>query len=197
MKKLIYSFILILTLFSFNQSIAQTNSMVEYEPTADHPFGKLNPEAPKELNDFAPMIGLCDCLSERRNQDGTWQDPINMIWKFKYIMNGMAIQDETYKADGVHSGSIRQFNQDSLQWYVHYYSSNSPTPRLSSWAGDKKEDKIVLSMPQKAPNGMDGFSRLTFYDISNNGFKWIGEWTDTAGQIAYPFWKIDCTKRKM
>ena len=51
-------------------------------------------------------------------------------------------------------------------------------------------------MPQKAPNGMDGFSRLTFYDINDDGFKWIGEWVDEAGQITYPFWKIDCTKRK-
>lgn len=171
--------------------------MAEYEPSADHPFGKINPEAPKQLSDFGPMIGLCDCLSERRNKDGTWAEPIKMTWKFKYIMNGMAVQDETHKADGVHSGSIRQFNLDSLQWYVHYYSSNSPTPKLSSWAGDKKEDKIVLSMPQKAPNGMDGFSRLTFYDISDNGFKWIGEWIDTTGQVTYPFWKIDCTKREM
>lgn len=196
MKKISYLLPFFLFLFSSNAANSQSNSMMEYEPSADLPFGKINPNAPKQLSDFQSMIGICDCASERRNQDGTWQDPIKMVWKFKYIMNGMAVQDETHKEDGIHSGSIRQFNSDSLQWYVHYYSSNSPTPKLSTWAGGKQNDKIVLSMPQKAPNGMDGFSRLTFYDISDNGFKWIGEWVDTSGQVAFPFWKIDCTKRK-
>jgi len=81
----------------------------EYEPTALDPYGMKNPKAPKQLDDFKPMIGMCDCDSERRNPDGTWAKAVKMTWKFKYIMNGMAIQDETLKADGKHSGSIRQF----------------------------------------------------------------------------------------
>ena len=197
MKKAIrFLSLLILIIFS-NQIIAQSEPSMEFEPSADHPFGKMNPNAPKELADFAPMIGICDCISENRNPDGTWQEPLKMVWKFKYIMNGNAVQDETFRENGFYAGSIRQFNPDSLSWYVHYYSSKSVNPKLSSWAGGKKEDNIVLSMPQKAPNGMDGFSRLTFYDISEKGFKWKGEWVDTAGQITYPFWKIDCAKRKM
>jgi hypothetical protein len=196
MKKPTILLVFVLLFFCLDQAFSQSDSMMEYAPSEEFPFGQINPKAPNQLNDYAPMIGLCDCLSERRNQDGTWQDPIKMIWKFKYIMNGMAVQDETHKEDGIHSGSIRQFNSDSLKWYVHYYTSNTASPKLSSWAGGKQDDKIILLLPQKSPNGLDGFSRLTFYDINENGFKWMGEWVDTAGQISYPFWKIACTKQK-
>jgi len=169
----------------------------EFEPSADHPFGLPNPKAPKELLDFAPMIGECDCKSQTRNPDQTWAEPEDMRWRFKYIMNGMAIQDETLKADGAHSGSIRQFIADSTRWYVHYYSSGLPSTTLPTWEGNKTEEgKIVLYRPQKAPNGMDGFYRLSFYDMNDKGFKWVGEWVDASESVVFPTWKIDCSNGK-
>lgn len=185
------------TLFLLFFSIVFLTAQHAYEPSAEHPYGLKNPKAPSQLDDFEPLIGLCDCDSERRNQQGEWDEPVKMTWKYKYIMNGMAIQDETLKADGAHSGSIRQFNADSLKWYVHYYSSLTPSPTLSSWEGVKNEDgKIILYKPQKAPNGTDGYSRLTFYDISETGYKWIGEWVDASESIVFPFWRIACTRTK-
>lgn len=192
MKRL---FLFFTSMFLFvHFSIAQDTSY-PFEATEEFPFGQKNPAAPKQLADFEKMIGECDCYSQRRNPDQTWQDSIKMIWRFKYIMNGMAVQDETLKEDGVASGSIRMFNADSSKWYVHYYSSNSPAPSLKTWVGGKVGDKIILNLPQKAPNGMEGISRLTFYDISDKGFKWIGEWVKEDANIIYPFWKIECTKR--
>lgn len=167
-----------------------------YEASDEFPFGRINPTAPTELNDFEKLIGICDCKSESRNADGTWAEPIDMEWKFKYIMNGMAIQDETLKDDGKHSGSIRQYSKDSARWYVHYYSSAAISTRLSTWEGNKKNDDIVLYREQKAPNGMEGFYRLTFSSISSIGFNWIGEWVDKSEKIIYPTWKIHCKKRK-
>ena len=169
----------------------------DYEPSADHPYGLPNPEAPEQLLDFAPLIGECDCKSQTRNADQTWAEPSDMLWRFKYIMNGMGVQDETLKTDGRHSGSIRQFIADSTRWYVHYYSSGSPSPALPTWEGNKNEaGKIVLYREQKAPNGMDGSYRLTFYDIDDKGFKWIGEWVNVDESIVFPTWKIDCSNGK-
>ena len=183
--------ILLPFLFLFSTLIiAQT----EYEPNDEFPFGRLNPDAPKKTADFAPMIGKCNCKSVNRKPDGTWNEEVDMTWSFKYIMNGMAVQDETLKADGLHSGSIRQFNADSSRWYVHYYSSPFVSSALPTWEGNKKDDKIVLYREQKAPNGMDGSYRLTFYDMSETGYKWIGEWVDTTEKIVYPTWKISCIK---
>lgn len=182
---------LLVLLLSANIVLAQ----YEYESTAEYPFGRQNPDAPEQLQDFALLIGSSQCQSERRSPDQTWADPIDMTWNFKYIMNGTAIQDETLKADKIHSGSIRQFSQDSSRWYVHFYSTPVSTT-LSTWEGNLNDDDIiVLFKDQLAPNGTEGFSRLTFYDISDNGFKWKGEWINKEETIVYPFWKISCEKQ--
>lgn len=171
------------------------HSQSEYGVSNEYPFGKANPKAPSEIRDFEALIGKCNCKSINRNQDQTWADPVDMTWEWKYIMNGMAVQDETLKADGKHSGSIRQFIADSSKWYVHYYSTNAPSTSLPAWEGNKIDNgNIVLYRDQKAPNGMEGFYRLSFYDITKSGYKWIGEWVDKAEQIVYPTWKIECKR---
>lgn len=182
-----------LILFLTLPALAQYN----YEVSDENPFGKLNPEAPEEVGDFAPLIGVSECISESRAADGSWNPTVNMLWTFKYIMNGMAVQDETLKEDGRHSGSIRQFSPDSSAWYVHYYSSASVPARLPAWEGAKNDDgNIVLYREQQSPNGLDGFYRLTFYDITGNSFEWIGEWVNKDESFNYPTWKISCTKKK-
>ncbi|QBA64813.1 YybH family protein [Muriicola soli] len=174
-----------------------TIGQYEYDVSAQHPYGLPNPEAPKELLDFAPLIGECDCTSISRNQDQSWAEPVDMVWRFKYILNGYGVQDETLKADGKHSGSIRQYVKDSTRWYVHYYSSGSPSTILPAWEGNKSEDgNIVLYREQKAPNGLDGFYKITFSEINANGFKWLGEWVNKEETFSFPTWKIDCKKRK-
>ncbi len=174
---------------------ATTYAQYDYEASIDFPFGKPNPEAPEQIKDFEAMIGECHCKSTTRNQDGTWSEAEDIIWRWKYIMNGMAIQDETLKADKSHSGSIRQFIADSSKWYVHWYSSKTPTTVLPTWEGKKTDNgTIVLYKDQKAPNGMEGFFRLTFYDIRKSGYKWIGEWVDKSETVVFPTWKIDCKK---
>jgi len=176
-------------------SVWVASSQFQYEPSKEHPFGLPNPEAPKEILDFAPLIGECNCLSQTRGADGSWAKEVEMLWRFKYIMNGMAIQDETLKQDASYAGSIRQFIPDSTRWYVHYYSSGNPTTILPSWEGNKNEDgNIVLLRDQTAPNGMEGFYRITFSDISDTGFKWAGEWVSKDQSIEWPTWKISCTK---
>jgi len=167
----------------------------QYEVSAEHPFGKLNPKAPPQTADYAPMIGTCDCTSTTRKPDQSWADPQKMVWTFKYILNGTAVQDTSSKEDGSHSGSIRQFVADSTKWYVHWFSDTTPSTSLPTWEGGKRGDSIVLYREQKAPNGMDGFFRLTFRNISEEGFGWIGEWVDTTESFTFPTWTIDCVKR--
>ena len=175
-------------------TIAAAQPSYEYAVSPSQPFGKLNPKAPKETADYAPLIGKCQCTSSTRKQDQTWAEPQEMTWTFKYIMNGNSVQDETLKEDGSHSGSIRQYIPDSTSWYVHYYANKTPTAILSAWKGGMKGDSIVLYREQKAPNGTEGFFRITFSDISEKGFKWLGEWVNTTETFSYPTWKIVCIK---
>jgi len=169
-------------------------SQYTYEPSKEFPFGRYNPEAPQQLKDFQDLIGESKCKSTSRKSDQSWAEPVNMIWRWKYIMNGWAVQDETLKEDGKHSGSIRQYHLDSLRWNVHYYSSGTPSTTLPVWNGNKKDGKIVLYRDQKAPNGMEGFYRLTFHNISKKGYSWIGEWVDKAEKISFATWKIECRR---
>lgn len=168
-----------------------------YEVSPEYPFGQPNPNAPEQIKDYSLMIGICDCKSESRNPDQSWAEPVDMTWRFKYIMNGMAVQDETLKMDGLHSGSIRQYNADSARWYVHYYASSSGANKLGTWEGNlEKNGNIVLYKDQKSPNGADGSFRLTYYDMNNDGYKWVGAWVSLDESIVYPTWKISCKRRK-
>lgn len=193
MKLLNYAFALLL----LSAVPAGLTAQYSYEASESFPFGRLNPGAHERTGDFDPLIGLSECTSVNRAPDGTWNPEVSMEWKFKYIMNGLAVQDETLKSDGLHSGSIRQFNADSLKWYVHYYAYSGAAPALPSWEGSRHEDgRIILYREQQSPNGLDGYYRLTFYDISREAFKWIGEWVSTDESFAYPTWKINCTKKR-
>ncbi|MEL6650584.1 MAG: hypothetical protein AAFQ87_07265, partial [Bacteroidota bacterium] len=195
-KAIYYLFSSLLLLSLFSRAQAQDKSYPN-ESSEQHPFGQAHPEAPPQIKDWQALIGECDCESISRKQDQTWAEPVPMIWRFKYIMDGKAIQDETLKEDGAHSGSIRQYNPDSAAWYVHYYSSSAASNRLSSWKGGKQANgDIVLYMPQKAPNGMDGFYKITFSEISEAGFKWQGAWVSPDESFVLPTWKINCTKRQ-
>jgi len=169
-----------------------------YEVSKKNPFGLPNPAAPAQIKDYADLIGTCDCTSQSRNADQTWADPIPMTWTFKYIMNGMAVQDETIKSDGAHSGSIRQYHADSARWYVHYYATSGIPPVLPAWEGNMtvEKDKMVLYKDSPAPNGTPGKYRLTFSEISKKGYKWVGEWVDKAETVVFPTWKIDCKRSK-
>ena len=188
--------ILTLCLITIGLTLVNAQDSFKYEASKASPYGQPHPDAPEQIKDYAPLIGACDCKSTSRKQDGTWNAPVDMVWKWKYIMNGKAVQDETLKADGSHSGSIRQFIADSSKWYVHYYTSKAPTTTLSTWTGNKKDGKIVLYKDHTAPNGTPGYYRLSFYDISKTGYKWVGEWVDKTETITYATWKIECTRPK-
>jgi len=41
---------------------------------------------------------------------------------------------------------------------------------------------------------MEGDSRLTFYDFTDEGYQWKGKWVSADRSITYPFWNIKCQK---
>ncbi|MEP5612584.1 MAG: hypothetical protein ABJP45_10060 [Cyclobacteriaceae bacterium] len=173
---------------------------MQYEASAEYPFGRVNPDAPAALADYEPMIGICDCQSFVAKPDGTWNVPEKMTWMFKYIMNGTAVQDQTLKEGGGHSGSIRQYSSDSAKWYVHYYAVGKITS-VSGYHGSAKEDDIVLykRVSDISHEGKDLYYRLTFSSVTKNGFNWIGEWVDPSATPDTAFgatWKIECIKRE-
>ncbi len=193
MKRII--FLLAALTLLWVEGVSQSDIDVTYESDAPNNHGKLNPNAPKAVGDYDFLIGTNECNSVARTPEQVWGEPQKMIWRWKYIMNGTAVQDETFRPGGLYAGSIRQYNADSAKWYVHYYSVGAPVPVLPAWGGEKQDNgDIILYREQKAPNGMDGYYKITFADMTEESFRWVGEWVDVTEKIVFPTWKIDCKK---
>jgi len=192
MKHCIY-LLFALTALQLNAQVLTEN--LQYEPSAKNPWGLPNPSIP-EITQYAEMIGTCDCKSVARNPDQSWADTTDMVWKFKYIMNGTAVQDEVWRNGGRYAGSIRQFHPDSSQWIVTYFSNPGTSWSPGVWHGKRKENEIILYKDQKAPNGLEGFYKISFYDMKSDGFNWKGEWVNKTETFSYPTWMIFCDKRK-
>lgn len=164
----------------------------QYEANEAFPYGRLNPDAPPETKQFDFMVGTCDCQDSLQNPvDGQWYS-FKTIWNAKYIMNGYAIQDVGWNPI-FSPTSIRVFNTSKQLWEVTYFQM--PNYQTGTWTGSKEGDNMVMKKTTKGPNGASGESRLTFYDITESGFKWKSEFFGEDGSYTSG-WRIICTKRK-
>lgn len=161
----------------------------QYEPSPAHPFGRPHPAAPAELSDFAFFIGAFDCTDSQRGADGTMVS-FPAIWNGKYFMNGHGIQDQ-YWAPGFYTSNIRLFDEREGLWKVTFFSE--PGYGTGTWTGGRKGDDIVLTRASKQADGTETVSRLTFYDITETGFRWHGQ--SVAGDTVTTNWTSDCTRR--
>jgi len=184
--------LLILIHSSLPSTAAERAGVLEFEPSEAYPFGRPNPEAPPELAQFHFMVGKNDCTEERRNgQADEWLSD-RRTWDARYFLNGFAILDSG-RSGGASNGNLRLFDTGTGQWHVHFFSM--PNYGSGIWSGGMEGENMVLRQPQKAPGtDVDGVSRLTFSNISEQGFDWTGEWVSTDGSFVFPFWRIRCRK---
>lgn len=159
---------------------------IEYEPNPSHPYGKINPDAPPETNQFDFMIGEFDCTDKIQNQKGEWSET-KVVWNSTYFLNGYGVQDKFWSKSIVASGT-RIFDKKKGKWIVNYFQT-FPTYFAGVWEGKKEGDKMIM----RAARG-ENESRLTFHNIKENGFDWIGETVTKEGK-ATPFWIISCKRR--
>ena len=169
-----------------------TTPRLNYDPSAQYPYGRINPAAPAELAQFDFMIGHNDCEEERlNNATGEWVKG-ERTWDAYYYLDGYGVRDSGQSGNAT-NGNIRIYDPATEQWYVTYFST--PTYGSGVWSGGMVEDRIELEQPQKAPGtNFDGINRLTFYDISDDSFNWKGEWISLDGSTVFPFWRISCQK---
>lgn len=163
-----------------------------YEPSDEHPFGRLNPAAPPETEEFSFMIGICDCIDSIRSADGSWIS-FPSIWQGKYFLNGFGIQDNYFNPRNPTS-NIRLYDPVSKTWKVTYFQ-NAQSYFSGTWEGRKHKDKIVLERKQTSDAGEKIISRLSFYNMSHEGFDWISESISPDGKSSAG-WIQHCRKRK-
>ncbi len=160
------------------------------DPNSNLPYGQPHPEAPKELDLFAFMVGEFDCSDRLLMANGSWKE-MKAVWHTHYTLNGYAIQDN-YRNEIYAGMSIRTYSSPQNAWQVSFFGM--PGGHTGLWQGGRQDSKIVLTSEQTASNGTTVISRLTFSDIGPNGFEWLGEKVLANGQ-ATPNWQISAQRR--
>ena len=164
-----------------------------YDPSPAYPFGRRHPDAPPQLAQFEFMLGEFDCVDEIKGGNGKWRRT-DAIWNAHYFLNGHGIQD-VYWNETFATSNIRIFDPTRGKWSVNFF--RSPTNRVGAgvWVGTQEgpKDQRRMVMWSGSPDRKNG-SRLTFYDISVDGFEWVAE--SLRNGRATPSWKSSCRRRK-
>lgn len=193
--KIIFAISIFLILFVGNSTAQDTPKPLRNdrpildtnEPSASSPFGKLNKDAPAEASQFDFMIGVFDCADEIRNPaDGKWYRS-KSVWTSSYFLNGYGVQDRYWSPVTVASGT-RVFDAKKGKWIVNYFQSQ-PGYATGVWEGMKEGANMVM----RQKNGPVE-SRLTFSNISQNGYDWIAERVE-GEKVTPGGWKISCKRR--
>ena len=158
---------------------AEPPSFGVYEPSPAYPFGRMNPDAPPETEQFAFIIGAFDCVDQIRQQDGSWLE-FPAVWNAYYFLNGHGIQDK-YWAPTFSTSNIRIFDAKTSTWRVTFF--NMPGYQSSVWEGVQEGETMVMRQ-----GGRTTGSGLTFYNIAEEGFDW------RSGDN--PSWKSSCKRRR-
>lgn len=194
-------FILFSVVFAFNFSSAQKNDkLIEildmYEANAQNPYGKPNDNALEEIKDFDKLIGICHCKSVQYRGDVPG-DTLDLKWRWKYILNGNAVQDDGWFGNENKQSSftsIRILNPETKQWQVPFFVPYMSTePQI--WVGGKKGDTIELIKTEGTQNDQSMESVLTFSEITEQGFNWTGKMVNLETEAETIFWKIWCIKQ--
>lgn len=153
---------------------------VTYAPSPAHPFGRPNPAAPPELEQFAFMIGEFDCVDEVRQRDGS-RLRFDAIWNAHYFLNGFGIQDE-YWTPTFFTSNIRIFDPDAGRWKITYF--RMPGYQTGVWEGGLEGDRLIFRS-----GGRTEGPGLTFHQITDDGFEWNSGGDD-------PAWTSSCRRRR-
>ena len=164
-----------------------------YGPSPAYPFGRPNPDAPPELQQFDFMVGEFDCEEATRSRDGSWNE-FKAIWNARYFLNGYGIQD-VYWNPRFSTTNLRIFDPAVGRWKVTYFKM----PRYGSgvWEGKKEGDKIILRNDPPGEQGTRRISILTFSNIRSDGFDWLGgSYRENDPANIRQGWRSSCKRRR-
>ena len=191
MKKIILSLSFFLGVVSLSaQDLSQYLKSIQlYEPSEENPFGKINPAAPEELKQFDFMVGICDCIDSIPQPNNKWVS-FPSIWRAKYFLNGYGIQDNNFNPQNP-TTNLRLYDKATKEWKVTYISA-AQSYYAGLWEGKKEGDDIIVY--QKRGDGQP-YSKLSFYNISEDGYDWKSETVHPNGDVNLG-WNKKCKKRK-
>ena len=155
---------------------------------------KLNPDAPPETAVLGQLVGTWDIDQLIINKDGTWGGrKRHAIWKWYYILDGHAIQDDWILVDSLNNQhvagtNIRIYNPEEKQWYMAWIDKT--VRRLATFTATNDSGTVVMD----GHNAKGQRIKNIFYNIKKNEFDWRQDWTFDDGKSWITVTKIHGTR---
>ena len=155
---------------------------------------KQNPDAPPETAVLGQLVGTWDIDQSIINKDGTWGGrKRHAIWKWYYILDGHAIQDDWILVDSLNNQhvagtNIRIYNPEEKQWYMAWIDKT--VRRLATFTATNDSETVVMD----GHNAKGQRIKNIFYNIKKNEFDWRQDWTFDDGKSWITVTKIHGTR---
>lgn len=155
------------------------------------PFGRPNPNGPKELADFGFAIGdwtYITTLTTSIDEEPNWNQPVlpSGTWRFRYGLDGWVVQDEFDQPLGNGTSarmvSIRAFDQEAGFWRVR--GTGPSYPGWDEFEVRRLEGQVVMigvSARTASTSGGNLVERITFHDFKPDSWKRTGEQSADGG----------------
>jgi hypothetical protein len=159
-------------------------------------YGKPNPNAPRELSQFAFLVGRWRGEAKLKQEDGAWES-LDALWEGRYVLDGYAIADEyrmmTPAGELLVLGmNFRSYDVKKKAWNLKWLDA-----RAGTWTdlgpedlGGVVTDGKAISYRMKEPLARHAFTRATYTNISSDHFTWRGDRSDD-GKTWEPFLVIE------
>jgi hypothetical protein len=164
-------------------------------------FGKINPNAPAELSQFAFLIGKWRCQAKVRSGERDWQT-LQAEWIGRYLLDGHAIADEYRMTDSsgkliVLGMNFRSYNAAKHTWNIKWLNalSGAWTDLAPSKLGGVHFDGQSISYAFKEPVAEHRWTRATYTSLSDTHFTWRGDKSDDAKHWTQ-FMVCDCYRSR-
>lgn len=169
-----------------------STSQAQADPAAQ----RVSPDAPSETAQFAPLIGDWVIQDYQRDANGDWQPGAGADWRFYWILDGHAIQD-----DWIAPGRASEAPESGRQYGTNIRIYNPKQDRWEmAWASSKGQ-KVDTFTATRTDQGilMEGVfagnpSRILFHDLRENRFSWNLRVADAEGQWQEVY-RIEGTRR--
>ena len=158
--------------------------------------GKLSPDAPPETKLMGQLAGLWDAEQTIIGKDGKWSSGRRSkgIWRWYYILDGQAIQDDWISIDSLDQQktvgtNIRIYNPDEKLWYMAWIDKTHR--RLATFTATSDKGNIIMD----GTNSNGRHIHNIFFNIKPDTFDWKQEWTFDKGKSWVEVARIHCTRK--
>lgn len=162
---------------------------------AEHPFGRLHPEAPPETKHWGRLAGVWQCTNYA-NVNGQWVGGWPATWAWRYILDGFAVQDTwMQKAEDAPptnaaphrdfaGTNLRIFDRSSGKWdvvWMHNGQIAGGSGTASSHLEAVSTPEEIIMTPVGGVNQAGQMTRVVFYNMTDNSFEWKSDISQDEG----------------